>query len=59
MTEQFSDEENAFLRHVRFGELPERVLPEDMVQLQETDDRPLMPDNIAPEEWNARLGFYG
>ncbi|MDG4825757.1 hypothetical protein O7635_28250 [Asanoa sp. WMMD1127] len=41
----FTDEEAAFLRHVRFGELPARVLPEDLVELHETDQRPLRPEN--------------
>jgi hypothetical protein len=46
--EQFTDEEDAFLRHIRFGELPERVLPEDQVQLTETEDR---PDRPEPDPW--------
>jgi hypothetical protein len=37
MPTEFTDEELAFLRHVRFGELPARVLPEDQVPLVETD----------------------
>lgn len=37
MPAEFTDEELAFLRHVRFGELPARVLPEDQVMLIETD----------------------
>ncbi|WP_018681151.1 hypothetical protein [Actinokineospora enzanensis] len=37
MAEKFSDEEYAFLRHVRFGELPARVQPEDLVALKETE----------------------
>jgi len=41
----FTDEEAAFLRHVRFGELPPRVLPDEFVELHETDPRPLRPDN--------------
>jgi hypothetical protein len=35
--EMFTDAELAFLRHARFGELPSRVLPEDRVELAETD----------------------
>jgi hypothetical protein len=35
--ERFTDEEAAFLRHVRFGELPPRVLPSDYVEVVETD----------------------
>lgn len=37
MSEEFTDEELAFLRHVRFGELPARVLPDELVTLVETD----------------------
>jgi hypothetical protein len=48
----FSDEEAAFLRHVRFGELPPRVLPEDLVELHETDSPPDRPDNhLDDSEW--------
>jgi hypothetical protein len=36
-TEQFTDEEFAFLRHVRFGELPARVAPADLVETAEAD----------------------
>ena len=38
----FTDEELAFLRFARFGELPERVLPSEWVALQETDVPPLV-----------------
>jgi hypothetical protein len=41
----FNDEEAAFLRHARFGELPPRVLPDDLVELHETDPPPDRPDN--------------
>jgi hypothetical protein len=34
---EFTDEEWAFLRYVRFGELPPRIPPEDRVELQETE----------------------
>ncbi|GLZ39531.1 hypothetical protein [Actinokineospora sp. NBRC 105648] len=37
MPENFTDEELAFLRHARFGELPARVLPADLVELKETE----------------------
>jgi hypothetical protein len=37
MAERFTDEELEFLRHVRFGQLPERVRPEDYVELTESD----------------------
>ncbi|MFC3505745.1 hypothetical protein ACFOOK_32945 [Micromonospora krabiensis] len=51
----FSDDEYAFLRHVRFGELPPAVRPEERVALTETD-----PDRGAPldypERWDLRHG---
>ncbi len=34
---EFTDEEWAYLRYVRFGQLPARVAPEDRMELQETD----------------------
>ena len=34
---EFTDEEWAFLRYARFGELPQRVPPEDLVELTETE----------------------
>lgn len=37
MSEQFTDEELAFLRHVRFGQAPERVRPEQVVPLVESE----------------------
>lgn len=40
----FSDEEAAFLRHARFGELPSRVRPDELVELQETEPRQDRPD---------------
>ena len=44
---RFTDEEAAFLRYVRFGELPGRVLPEDRVELVETDPQRYAPDPEA------------
>ena len=53
--ERFSDEELAHLRHVRFGKLPARVLPEDHVQLVETDHRPDRPEPAGGEDdWMLR-----
>jgi hypothetical protein len=40
MAEKFTDEEFAFLRFARFGSLPERVLPEELVTLNETEPAP-------------------
>lgn len=47
--EDFTDEEFAFLRHVRFGQLPERVLPSDMVELSETEARRDWPDVVVDQ----------
>jgi hypothetical protein len=41
---EFSDEELAFLRHARFGELPARVSPDDRVELIEVDPRRDRPE---------------
>ena len=46
-SDRLTDEEAAFLRHVRFGELPERVLPDDLVPLRETDARPDWPESTT------------
>jgi len=57
MAEAFSDEEHAFLRHLRFGELPPRILPEDMVETQETEEHRFRPDEHDPNaSWNLRYG---
>ncbi|KKK07659.1 hypothetical protein LQ51_00735 [Micromonospora sp. HK10] len=56
-TESFTDEEYAFLRHVRFGELPPAVRPEERVALTETDPRRDRPEPAGdPEEWTLRHG---
>jgi len=53
--ESFTDEEYAFLRHVRFGELPPGVRPEDRVELTETDARRDRPEPAGgPEAWALR-----
>ncbi|GIF62454.1 hypothetical protein Ais01nite_04890 [Asanoa ishikariensis] len=50
----FNDEEAAFLRHARFGELPPRVLPDELVELQETEPRPIRPDVLPDEDvWRS------
>jgi hypothetical protein len=50
--ERFTDDELAFLRYVRFGRLPERVLPSEFVQLVETDLPDQLPDQaFDPREW--------
>ncbi|MFU8876401.1 hypothetical protein [Micromonospora sp. SL4-19] len=54
-SESFTDEEYEFLRHVRFGELPPAVRPEDRVALTETDARRDRPEPVGgPDEWNLR-----
>ena len=58
--ESFTDEEYAFLRHVRFGELPPAVRPEDRVEFTETDPRRDRPEPAGnPDDWNLRLGPGG
>jgi hypothetical protein len=53
---RFTDEEAAFLRHVRFGELPARARPEELVELVETDPARPDPDPAVPPhgwEWTG------
>jgi len=57
MGERFTDEELAFLRHARFGELPERVLPEDYVELTETEPLAEVPPEV--QRFNYYLGQAG
>jgi hypothetical protein len=58
--ESFTDEEYAFLRHVRFGELPPRVGPDERVEFTETEPRRDRPEPAGgPDEWNLRLGPGG
>ncbi len=53
--ESFTDEEYAFLRHVRFGELPPGVRPEERVELTETEARRDRPEPAGgPDEWALR-----
>lgn len=40
--EAFTETELAFLRHVRFGEMPARVRPEERVEVAETE---------VPRDW--------
>jgi hypothetical protein len=52
--ERFTDEEVAFLRHVRFGALPPRILPEDRVELREADaPTPDPADAVERIRWAA------
>lgn len=52
----FTDEQAAFLRHVRFGELPTRVSPEQLVTSIETDARRDLPEPGPPDV--AWFGYY-
>ena len=49
----FSDDEMAFLRHARFGELPARVRPDEFVPLRETDARRDLPDGAPDPRYDA------
>ncbi|GAA5081219.1 hypothetical protein HNP84_009372 [Thermocatellispora tengchongensis] len=51
--ERFTKEEEAFLRFVRFGELPARVLPADMVELVETGTPGEPPPLFDPSLWGG------
>jgi hypothetical protein len=53
----FTDEELAFLRHVRFGQLPPAVRPEERTAATETDPRRDRPDPATnADQWALRLG---
>jgi hypothetical protein len=51
--EQFTEEELSFLRHVRFGELPPRIRPEERVAITETEPRRDLPE---PQPWHPPQG---
>lgn len=52
--ERFTDEELAFLRYVRFGELPERVSPAEWVETSETDPpEPFPHRRDDPRHWGG------
>jgi hypothetical protein len=58
--ERFTDDELAFLRHARFGELPPRVRPEELVELVETDPRRDLPEPLGdPVGWRYLPGGGG
>jgi hypothetical protein len=50
--EELSDDDLAFLRRVRFGELPRPARPEDYVELREFQGPPEPPDDgfLRPPE---------
>jgi hypothetical protein len=50
--EQFTDEELAFLRFARFGELPARVRPSEMVETVDADAERQEPQQpMVRREW--------
>ncbi|GAA3826831.1 hypothetical protein GCM10022226_54560 [Sphaerisporangium flaviroseum] len=49
-TEHFTDEEYAFLRFARYGELPAPVLPSEMVEEVKTDQ----PHIVLEQAFDAR-----
>lgn len=52
--EHFTDDELAFLRYARYGELPERVRPADLVELVETDPPEQLPEPPDdPRHWGG------
>lgn len=56
MDTSFSDEELAFLRHARFGELPGRVLPEDYTEAAETEPQ---SEALEAKPWEGFNPGYG
>ncbi|MFI5912776.1 hypothetical protein [Dactylosporangium sp. NPDC051541] len=57
---EFTDNELAFLRYARFGELPKPVRPEDRVELEETDaPRTWLDVGPSREEMQATRPMYG
>jgi hypothetical protein len=51
---RFTDEEHAFLRYARFGELPGRVPPEERVELTESAERRQSPTRVGEIEHPLR-----
>ncbi|GGK76670.1 hypothetical protein Sme01_20630 [Sphaerisporangium melleum] len=49
--ERFTAEEYAFLRFARFGRLPERVLPAEMVEEIKTD----RPQDVPEQAFDVRV----
>lgn len=51
-----TDDEAALFRYLRFGQLPERVLPSDRVELLEVDPKRDVPEPVADPTgvWNFR-----
>ncbi|MBM7080620.1 MULTISPECIES: hypothetical protein [Micromonospora] len=57
MSESFTDEQYAFLRHARFGELPPSVRPDERSASTETDPPRYQPDPTPGQyEQDLRAG---
>lgn len=56
--EPFTDEELAFRRHLRFGELLARVRPDDLVESVETAPGRALP-GLDPKPYNTARGSVG
>lgn len=55
MGEKFTDEEFAFLRFARFGELPPPVRPEGTTPLKESEPAPGY-EELAYDSWDRAIG---
>ncbi|MFE7869671.1 hypothetical protein ACFUYE_04895 [Micromonospora humida] len=57
MSESFTDEQYAFLRHARFGELPPSARPDERSASTETDPPRYQPDPTPGQyEQDLRAG---
>ena len=56
MDERFTDEELAFLRYARFGELPQPVRSADLVEVVETDQPDIPPKPLFDPNTQAPFG---
>jgi hypothetical protein len=55
--DKLNDDQLAFLRHARFGELPLRTPPAQFVELTETDPRRDLPEPVGDaREWRLIQG---
>lgn len=56
--ERFTDDELAYLRFVRFGELPPRVAPTEWAETVETE-QPSLPSRPQPDPGRDSLYWMG
>ena len=51
---RFTDDEMAFLRHARFGDMPARVRPDERVEVAETEPPRAWPElGLSQEQQQA------